>query len=175
MARGGRKRNQGVERYPSGEAKKPTVMETPYNMSNVEETGDRGKRFLRRKSTVELMGCTQAQQSAALELQKLWRLCRIHYLDAPNIEAKVANPNGGFAHAPQELDDNQINFGVEVHRRYQNAIRAVVDSAKKDAGKDYKIVLKALLGVCVENKEATEIGRDNCIFALRSLVQHFKF
>lgn len=174
MARAGRKRKQGVERYPSGEAKKSNVAEMPFNTENIVETGDRGKKFLRRKTELEQMGCTQAQQNAGLEIHKLWRLCRVHYLDAPSIDAKVSNPNGGYGHAPQELDDNQINFGVEVHRRYQNAIRAVSDSAR-DAQMNPKIVLKALLGICVENKPATQASKEDCIFALRALVQHFKF
>ena len=174
MARAGRKRKQGAERYPNGNVKQDNRQERPYNMSNVVQTGDRGKTFYRRKSALELLGVSEAERDAGEELAKLHRLCRIYYMDAPPMGPKVSNPNAGHGGGGSHDSDDHVNLGVEVHRRYQNAIRSIVDTAH-DMGIPQNPILRAVLAVCVENKEATALEAKACRIALRALAQHFKF
>lgn len=138
-------------------------------MEHIIETGDRGKRFLRRKTNLEQLGLSEVQKQAGEEFAKLWELCRKYWSDAPPIEPKTQNFLPSLGHDPEVTDEKEISFGVECHKRYQSAIRCL---AAEPEGRN---LIKAVLSICVENKTPTSSGRDNCVRGLRLLVQHFGY
>jgi hypothetical protein len=157
----GRKRKENVTRYGCGKVKHE-IMEIQVE-SGTSEWKDVAFRdrvidgksvtLIGRKTALEALvaGLDPAEAKrlmlAAEEFEKLWHLCRRHYLDAPSINPKISSPDRGHGHEG-ELSQGVVDFGRKCHERYQGAIKALMESADHPHA-----VIKAILAFVVENKE----------------------
>jgi len=177
--RPGRKRKQGVDREPNGrEVRKPFE-----GIAFLTKTWRRGVDFRDRvidgRVVTLLERQTQIDAICALEpdaerqkrlklaadtLTKLWVLSRKHATDAPNINDKVSRPGMAGLTVRLDTESDDAEFGRKVHRHYQEAMHTL---AQQDWGAGYgedfgRDVIRAVLAVCVENKTATQSGKDLC-------------
>lgn len=165
MARAGRKRKSNAKRYPGGAIKQDGELYMPKVIDNdIVVTGDRGKRFMRRKSIMEKLKFDERECAAGDEFRRCWEQCRLHWADAPPINAKVSNLLPTQAHAPSELPAEIIRLGERCHKRYQDTVRYIV----KEHGSG---TIRALITLCVECKEPANL--DAARAGIASLVKYY--
>jgi hypothetical protein len=162
----GRKRKENVARYECGKIKHE-IMEIQVDNGTSEWKDVAFRERVIDGKAVTLIGRQTALEAlvagidtvkakrltlAADEFEKLWHLCRRHYLDAPSINAKVSSLNRGRQGHEGELSQKVVDFGVACHDRYQKAIVHLMDSVK-----DYNphAVIKSVLAFSIENKQGT--------------------
>lgn len=172
MARAGRKRKP---RGKDGEIIRAVKeVNTVTYMDGIEPAkDDRAKTpSISRLTVVERMGVKGGMLTAGNELERLWHLCRRYATCAPSINAKVSSLHRGYGHEG-ELTEDVIDFGVRVHLKYQEGIKAMM---KPHADPRYgRSVVRSVVAACVENKPLTKDGEILCKHGLKTLADHWRY
>jgi hypothetical protein len=125
-----------------------------------------------RLTVLERMGIKGGQLTAGNELERLWHLCRRYATCAPSINAKASSMHRGYGHEG-ELTEDVIDFGVRVHTKYQEGIKAMMRGS--DDSRHGQCVVQAVLAACLENKPLTDSGETMCRAGLKTLADHWNY